>query len=52
MWAKLLTLLVVNILNAALHIVIHFVLKYESWTLLSPREVSERAVLTLRLEVT
>lgn len=47
MWAKLLTLLVFNILKAALHLVIHSMLKYEPWTVSRPREVSERDGLTL-----
>lgn len=47
MWAKLLTLLVFNILKATLQVVIYFVLKYEPWIVSRPREVSVRAGLGL-----
>lgn len=47
MWVKLLTLLVFNILKAALHLVIHSVLKYEPSTVSRPKEASERAGLAL-----
>lgn len=47
MWAKLLTLLVFNIIKGALHLVIISVLKYEPWNVSRSREESERAGLTL-----